>query len=226
MEEIGSQTPNTRKGKHLSTPSKVIIQSHHQSYVFDKRSYNQEFLQGIITKLEWEEIVSEASRVMGVCWSKKKIHDQIKLPKFMVFSALVSVILIIIYMITLYIAATTEEETTALLIVAIVSISIGTVIAAVMATYNFKRKLGKFLTLDEFIKIDLDNHLNNLNQKYKNKLEFIYIPSNRWIEVNILDRRNINLINADDERKKLNVRDNYRILNDADKIEENGAIST
>ena len=72
MEEIGSQTPHTRKGKHLSTPSKVIIQSHHQSYVFDKRSYNQEFLQGIITKLEWEEIVSEASRVMGVCWSKKK----------------------------------------------------------------------------------------------------------------------------------------------------------
>jgi hypothetical protein len=226
MQEIESPTPHSRKAKNLSTPSKIIIQSHEQSYVFDKRSYNQEFLQGIITKLEWEGIVSEASRVMGVCWSKKKIHDQIKLPKFMIISALVSVILIMIYMITLYIAATTDEESTALLIVAITSISIGTVIAGVMATYNFKRKLGKFLTLDEFIKIDLDIHLNGLNQKYKNKLEFIYIPSNRWIEVNILDRRNINLINADEERKKFIVRDNYRILTEADKMEENGAIPT
>jgi hypothetical protein len=227
MEEIEIDSPSPQsilKVRSQSTPSKIIIESHEQSYTFDRRSYNHDYLQGIITKLEWDSIISEASRLMGMCWSKKKIHDQIKLPRFMIISAIVSVVLIFIYMITLYIAATSDNDSTGLLTVAIICISIGTIIAGFMATYNFKRNMKKFQSLDDIIKVDIDVYLSNLNSKYKNKLEFDYITNTRWIEVKILDRRNINLINMDEERKKFITRDNYNVFTDVDvQGEENGA---
>lgn len=201
--ELNNENNGEIQTKPEATSSRIIIESNDQSYNFDKKSYCPEFLQGIITKSEWDIIIVEASKIMGQSWGKKKTFDLIKLPKFMVVLAILSVLLTIVYMITLYIAATSDGDTTVLLTISIIAISLGTVLAGVLATYNFTRKIGKFQTLDEIMQQDIDEYLVAQNSNYKNKLEFVYYTGPKWIEVNILDKRNVNNVLVTDERKNL-----------------------
>lgn len=183
-------TENEKRQKPYSSPNKIIIELNENSYTFDKRSYKLEYLNGIIEKEEWDTFISDASKLMGQSWGKKKTNDQIKLPNFLILSAVVCVLLSLVYMITLYIAATSEGNNTVLITVAIITVSVATISTAILATYNFKRELGKFRSLDEIMQEDIDEFLNAINSKHKGKLYFVYMPNTKWIECNILDSRN------------------------------------
>lgn len=169
----------------ISTPSRIIIQSREQSYTFDKDTYRDEYLRHCIAKYEYDAIVEGASKIMGQSWSKKRLNDQIKLPRFVIVLAVVSVLLTIIYMVLLYLS-TTYDDGTSLLVVSIICVTAGSVIAFGLSIYNFCRKIGRFKSLEEIIKEDLDIYFIGVNKKYDSSLRLIFNASKRWIECHIL----------------------------------------
>ena len=44
--------------------------------------------------------------------------------------------------------------------------------------------------MDEFMKADMDDYFVEVNEKYKNVLEFVFIPKKVWIECKILANEN------------------------------------
>jgi hypothetical protein len=210
---------DTRSRKD-SNITKIIVESNIHSYAYDKKSYKPEILNGIISKYDWDNIFNEATKLMGVCWNKKKVQDQIKLPQFMIVCAIISVILILVYTVTLYIAAISEGDNTVLIIISILSISLGTLLAGILATYNFKRKIGKFQTLDEIMQIYMTEYLAQVNLKYKNKLEFTYNNSTKFIECDVHD---IFKSNSENEEKRRLVTNNeyYTTENNVDNEKKN-----
>lgn len=197
---IRRKTEISRENIPPSTAYKITIACNEKSYTFDKKAYKYEFLSEYISQNDWNNILSEASKVMGSSWSKKRVNDQIKLPKLIIGLACLSVLLTVVYMVTLYLAGNTDDdnESAYLMAIAIVSISSGSVLALGLAIYNFTRKVRKFKTLDDIMQNDIDNYLFEINAKYKNKLEFIYIPTTKWIECNIMMKKDTD----NDERKK------------------------
>jgi hypothetical protein len=169
----------------LSTPSRIIIQSREQSYTFDKGTYRDDYLRHCISKKDYDEVLDAASKIMGQSWSKKRLNDTIKLPRFVIVLALTAVILTVVYMILLYLS-TSSENGTALLIVSIVCVSIGSLIAFGLSIYNFCRQIGKFKSLEEIIKEDLDAYLEITNRKYDGLLFYEFNSAKRWIECNIV----------------------------------------
>lgn len=168
-----------------STPNKIIIPSKEQSYTFEKNTYREDYLKNCIRKNEYDTIISTASRVLGQSWADKRLNDQIKLPNFVLILAILAVIFIIIYLVTLYMSASSSNGT-ALFIVSIVCVCIGSAIAFGLSIYNFFREIGKFKSLDEIIKQNIETYLDGINRRYEGYLLFIFNTDKRWIECNIL----------------------------------------
>jgi hypothetical protein len=177
------QAPND--GIPDSTSSKIIIRSREQSYCFEKDAYREEYLSGILTKKEFDDIITQASKVMGQSWSKKKINDQIKIPLWVIALSVISVILTIIYMVTLY-YSTTSSNGTALLVISVISVTIASIIAFSLSIYNFCRRIEKFKSLDEMIKEELDKYFNGINTHYEGNLRWKFITGKNYIECSII----------------------------------------
>lgn len=164
------------------TGIKIIITSKEQTYAFDKMTYRDDLLQNIIPKIEYDKIIDQASKIMGHSWTKKRVNDQIKLPKSVIILSLVAILLTIIYMILLYISVNSDHSVT-LFVISIILISIGSAIAFGLSLYNFCRKIDKFKSLEDIIKEDIEQYLFQINKNFINKLEFTFNISKRRIEV-------------------------------------------
>jgi hypothetical protein len=173
-----------------SSPKRIIIVSKEQSYTFEKNTYKEEYLRHCISKLEYDRIVESASKIMGHSWAKKRMNDEIKLPKFVIILAAIAVLLTIVYMILLYLSVTSDNGTS-LLISSIICVSVGSLIAFSLSVYNFCRKIGRFKSLEEIIKEDLDEYFGNINRNFVGRLEFVFNVNKRWIECNILKEADI-----------------------------------
>jgi hypothetical protein len=168
-----------------STPSRIVIPSKEQSYTFEKNTYREDYLKHCIGKSEYDSIISKASRVLGQSWADKRLNDQIKLPNFVLILGILAVVFIIIYLITLYLSASSSNGT-ALFVVSIICVCIGSAIAFGLSIYNFFREIGKFKSLDEIIKNNMETYLDGINRRYEGYLLFIFNSEKRWIECNIL----------------------------------------
>jgi len=203
---------NTNKGKNInaipeSNASRIIISSKEQSYSFQKDAYKEEYLSGIIPKKDFDDIIANASKIMGQAWSKKRLNDQIKIPMWVIVLSVISVILTIIYMVTLY-YSTTATNGTALLAISIISVAIASLIAFSLSIYNFCRKIEKFKSLDEMIKEELDNYFSLVNSNYEGNLKWKFITGKNYIECSILKSggrdRNIRFKKIDEEEENKN----------------------
>ena len=187
-----------------SSMTRIIIKAREQSYTFEKNAYKEEYLSGILTKKEFDDIIFQASRIMGKSWSKKRINDQIKIPSWVIILSVISVLLTIIYMITLY-YSTTSSNGTVLLAISILSVTIASIIAFSLSIYNFCRKIEKFKSLDEMIKEELDNYFNGINTHYEGILKWKFITVKNYIECSILknigkeDKKGFNFKQIDEE---------------------------
>lgn len=171
--------------KPVSDSHRVVIPSNEQSYTFDKNCYKDAYLGHCIDRNEFDSIISNASKIMGNSWTKKRINDQIKLPRFVIILAITAVILTVIYMVLLYMSTYSDNGTT-MMIVSIICVTAGSIIAFGLSIYNFCRKIGRFKTLEEIIKEDLEEYFEIINKKYIGDLHMIFNINKRWIECNIL----------------------------------------
>ena len=167
----------------ISSPSKIIITSN-ETYSFDKGTYIEAYLRHCITQKEYDSIITDASRIMGQSWSKKRLNDQIKMPQGVIILAIIATILALIYMILIYYSVSSDNGNV-LIITAIVSVSLGSAIVFSLSIYNFCRKIGKFISLEEIIQSDLKEYFFKVNSKFGPNLNFSFNLKKRWIECNI-----------------------------------------
>jgi hypothetical protein len=166
-----------------STRKRIIVPIKTDLYMFDhKTSYEEKFLKHILSKQEFEQIFILATRVMGGSWSKKRNNDIVKIPNFIIGLAVLSVLLTILYMIFIFLS--TASDNPALLILSIICVSAASIIAFGLSIYNFTRKLGRFRSLQDIIKEDIERCFTELNKKYEGKLNFVYMVD--YAEINII----------------------------------------
>jgi hypothetical protein len=159
------------------------------NYVFEKSSYREEALSGILEKAEFDLILDEAGKIMADAINKKRENDEIKLPKFIVYMSGICIGLACVYTIMLVVAAIIDSEVSTALIVCAVLCLFGAIfIAFGLSIYNFCRRVREFKPLEVFIKEDLDYFFETINSKYNGIFEFVFVPGKNIVTLNIYKR--------------------------------------
>jgi hypothetical protein len=156
----------------LGDPNKIKIHLK-DDYTFEKVSYKEEILKNKIEATEYETIINEANKIMATAWAKKRINDQIKFPMFIIILAVLSIVLIFVYMFLLY-SSVDNSNGESLVIASLVCVSVASITVFSLSIYNFCRETGKFKTLREIIKDDLNSYLSTVNKKFEGVLFFSY----------------------------------------------------
>jgi hypothetical protein len=170
-----------------STRTRVIVPIKTDLYMFEyKKAYDEKFLGHIIGKTTFDQIFTNATRVMGNSWSKKRNNDIVRIPRFIIGLAVTSVILTVLYMVFIFLS--TSSDNPAMLVLSIICVSLASVIAFGLSIYNFTRKLGRFRTLQEIIREDIEACFAELNKRYDGQLNFVYMMD--YAEINILKPSN------------------------------------
>ena len=182
---------NQYLNKKQERPSnKIFIKAKEQLYTFEKGTYNEELLCEIIPRKEYDEIIESCGKTMGQSWAEKRTNDQIKIPKGVIFLSAIAILLTIAYMILLYLS-TTSENGTALFVISIICIASASIIVFGMSIYNFCRKIGKFKSLDQIIKDNLQKDFDLINSKYT-KLNIEYDETKKQLIITVNDyKRNL-----------------------------------
>jgi hypothetical protein len=165
--------------------------------MIENDTYITTFLSHLISKGEYDDIIQGANRVMGLAWHKKRSNDIVRTPNLVSYMAGFSVVMVFMYMFFIYMS--TLYNSNAMLIVALICVAIGSVIAIGLSIYNYFRSLKKFVSIQEYVKKELDDYLNKLNDNYIGKLKFVI--KDMYIECNILQP-----ISDMSNRKKVTVR--------------------
>ena len=164
-------------GIHYKKPEiTILIPCKKTSMTFDKNVYKEDDLAGIVEREEFNKIADECSKMLGKAAEKKRENDEIKLPKFIVWLTIVSVLLSFLYIIAIFISLQYEKLSTAFFIIGLLCIVCAVVIAVSLSLFNFFRKIKKFKTLEAFIKEDIEYYLSNINTRFGGKCEFRYLP--------------------------------------------------
>jgi hypothetical protein len=197
------------------------------SMTFDKSVYREDYLQGIIEKEEFNKIIDECSKILGKAAEKKRENDEIKLPKFIIWLTVISVLLSILYIAAIFISLQYKSLSTAFFIIGILCITSAAVIAVSLSLFNFFRTIKKFKTLETFIKEDLEFYLDSINPKFIGKCEFRYlahreqvmeivtfVKTGKMLEEEMLDnkktmvfQKDTTRIQEDEDRKSQNMED-------------------
>jgi hypothetical protein len=167
-----------------SNRKQVIVPIKTDLYMFDhKSSYDETYLGHILNKQDFDAIFTQATRIMGGAWSKKRNNDIIRIPNFIIGLAGISLLLTILYMIFIFLS--TSSTGTAYLILSIFCVTSATGISFGLSIYNFTRKLGKFRSLQDLLNEDVQKLFKELNAKYSGNLGFVY--KIEYAEINILN---------------------------------------
>jgi hypothetical protein len=166
-----------------STHHKIIIPVRDELFMFEKKTYIEPFMSHIISKIDYDNIISVGTRVMGEAWSKKRNTDVVKIPRMFIVLSITSVLLTFLYMIFIFLS--TSNDSFALLLLSIFCVSFASLIAFSLSIYNFRRKLGKFMRLEDVIREDVEKYLQRINIQWAGRLEFSF--KDTYLECSLLD---------------------------------------
>jgi hypothetical protein len=201
--------------------NKLEIPLREGNYVFEKSSYREEALSGLLNKAEFDLILEEAGKIMGDAINKKRENDEIKLPRFIVIMSGICVALSVVYTAMLVVASNVDSQTaSALIVVAVLCLFGAIVIAFGLSVYNFCRRVREFKSLEVFIKEDLDYFFETINSKYQDILEFIFIPNRSIVVLNVFKKSNM-MDDIDITERRVNYNNN-NLLNDESDIKSYG----
>lgn len=207
---------NTNENARGQDYKYILIYSKEGSYCFDKNCYNEEALEGIITKYEFLKIVEEASKIMGNALLTKRKLDHFEVSNWTICISCFSLSLVVVYLFLIYLAQGSTNNGETYLVISIILVTVAISVTFIQSIYNFCRKTRKYRTLDEIIKTELDNYFENINNTYyfskiNNKyiftgsLHFQYLEGKKIIECTV-ERANLdNNFSIYEEDKK----DNY-----------------
>lgn len=200
---------------NFNVVAKVDIISKEDSYTF-MSEYPKEYLKGILTKKEFEQIVLGFTKLMGKCIQQKRSTDKIELPGILKMFSLVAILLVLSYIAFLIIAKSMEDGYI-YLIIGVICLSTTILILIVLSIYNFLRDNVEFIPISEIISKNFEVHLDQLNEKFLNKLRFIFNIKNKEyvVVMNIISQ------GRNSEQLELNNIKNYGVsINDFEDDED------
>jgi hypothetical protein len=166
----------------VSVFNKIILPIKEELFLIENNTYITTFLSHLISKEEYDQVVQGANKVMGTAWHKKRSNDIVKTPNFVSYMAGLSVVLVFMYMFFIYMS--TLYQSPGMLVVALICVGLGSIIAIGLSIYNYFRSVKAFVSIQEYVKKELDEYICKINDKYFDKLRFI--NRDMYIECNIL----------------------------------------
>jgi len=194
--------------------NKIYILSKENSYTFDKSGYKEEFLDKIMSKKEYEEIVLELTKLMGKAIGRKRTTDKISFPGFLKVSTIISLLFAVGYIICIFLSQKSPNPKF-YLVIGIILLCISIIMLFALSIYNFCRQPDVFIPLDQLIEEAITKYTQQLDEKYNPKLTFTYYLKNKVHNVEITikrfnesfgfiarDNKEEDLLNKENEPKK------------------------
>jgi hypothetical protein len=171
------------KDENLNIVEKIEINCRQTSLTWDKSTYKENILSGIIEKVEFDAVLDNASKILGKALEKKRKNDDIKLPRYIIVLSSISIICSVLYIILISLAIQSEDNSTTLVIISVIFLIVAVFIAFVLSIYNFCRKHRKYKTMEVFIQDDLDLYFGQMNTKFANRCQFKFNSVKNVIEL-------------------------------------------
>jgi hypothetical protein len=173
----------------------IIIPSKEGSYVFNRLTYDEDFLGDLITKSEYDKIISDASKIMGNALLKKKKNDIFKVSNTNKFICILCIVFLLAYVITLS-TSKNSDDPKSLIFLSLFFIIGSLIMSIAQSLHNFYKPIRKYFTVDEIIKKDLDEYFDEINGAfyfskvgdkfvYTGSIHFTFIPGEKKIICNI-----------------------------------------
>ena len=189
----------------LTTRSKIIIKLDKISYTFAKDTYKEDYLKNYISEEDFLEILSQSNLIISRSWKKKKIQDlHINSPSIEKLKK-ISLFLSIIYLLSLCLSKNISQVSNLLELISIGAVvSLFICLFILMLIVYFTQNVA-FYKIEDFAKDDMKTYLAQVNEKYKNSLEWKYFKKASYIECTILNYNDNNIAEKSiySERQKL-----------------------
>lgn len=168
----------------------IYIESNKGTYTFKRNTYDLSLLENIISKTEYNSIISKASIIMGDSLLKKKQFDSFTIPLKTKIFCLISCVCLVLYAVFYYAAERSEDNNIIYLVFSTLFISAGIIITLYQSYSSFFRKDRIYITLNEIIHNDLRKYFDDVNIRYNDKLFFIFDQDERSIECKVYLKEN------------------------------------
>ncbi len=163
---------NSTQDDHSSVFNTIIVNFKQESYTFEKNTYNRKLLASLISEEDYEEIIKYCSNLIGFCLIKKKNNDTITFSKLILFLMMISIGFLIAYFVTLSQSFQKNEINKVTFGICIFTVVCAIVISSFLSIYNYFKPMRKFQPLSYFIKKDINEYLEKINEDYKGKVFF------------------------------------------------------
>lgn len=171
-----------------NTARKVIVKS--VNCTFDKKSYSLEHLNQFLSKEDFEEIIGEVNKLVSKSFYIKKKNESTSLGYFSISVVGLSFLLTLTYILLLYYSTSGDVNSQTgdvLFIISTICMCAVLILVFLLSLLTYISKIGKLQSLDEIIKTSIDQYLGYINNYFESYMEWIYVQTDQYIEINILD---------------------------------------
>lgn len=176
-------------------------------FYFNHDVYDNYLLKNIISKENFDNILTECEKVVCKSHVKKAKFDKQELSSWIYTFGIISFIIFIIFLIILYYSPR-HSNGKELSIISVVFALFGSLILIIVLIYNiFKKKIiGK--DIEDFVNEDLNKYLDKIKKKFTNGINFTYNQKKKMIIFSFpkenskirkikLDREDNEILNSD-----------------------------
>ena len=175
--------------KHLKFPSNnanlVVIPSNEKGTGFLRTCYDQDILEHMISKEDFQDIVDQASKVVAKVYSKKRLADTAEIDGYKTLLSIIAFLLGMAFMVMIYVAI--DQQIIWMMQSAYGAMSGAFLIIGSLALYEcFRDGSKKFIKFNNAVKVNLDRYFEKTNQRLADKgLVWSVQEGHYWIECRI-----------------------------------------
>lgn len=215
---IAENPPKNNNNKENVAYSTIHITCKDNSYYF-KALYNEDNLEGVISKTEFEKIIKNFTMLMGKSIYEKRELDKIEMPKILKTMSIISIFLALLYIIMIVLTNPKESSNSSMatLTIGIICLSITIIILFLLSIYNYFRKEREFVPLKHIVYRKFVECINKLNEKYQDNLIFEYIHHPKHYQVEV----KVKIVDVPKKKKESDDEEDDDDDDDEDKVEMN-----
>jgi hypothetical protein len=196
-----------------STNRNIIVESYRYSY--EKSNYQEDKMGNYIKRQEFELVIDNVNKLIVSAMCEKKDNEKIRISLFNILVIIISIILTGLLITTIIL--TKEEDSSHTIFILCLLMVIGVVVLLMTASIiTYCKNIGSLKTLDTIIKAKLDAYFEKLHKK-SDQVAFHYFPQGRFIQITLLNEKEIDDEKEEEEEKSDNdYYESNEIKNDPD----------
>ena len=153
---------------------KIRIEKSDEDFFLVHDTYEPSYLSNLITRKEYDDIITEAEKIMCYSSIKKQQYEKIEINLWTNLLLFLAIVFFILFMIFLSIAPREKKNNKTLYYISIVFVILGIIFLIIVEVFNIVKKVEKGKTLNDFIIQDMKKFCKNVNEKINKNLNFYY----------------------------------------------------